>query len=43
MMALLGGKERAVVEWVRLLEAAGLSLARQLPTESEFTIFECHA
>jgi len=43
MMALLGGKERHVGEWKTLLEKTGLALARELSTESEFTIFECRA
>lgn len=40
MMALLGGRERSLTEWERLLAAAELKLERQIPTASEFTISE---
>ncbi len=41
MMALLGGRERSLPEWERLLGAADLALVQQHPTASEFTISEC--
>jgi hypothetical protein len=42
MMVLLGGRERTGSEWEGLVRAAGLELARHVPTESEFTIAEAH-
>jgi C-methyltransferase len=40
MMALLGGRERTIVEWEQLLRSADLQLERHISTESEFTIAE---
>jgi hypothetical protein len=40
MMSLLGGRERTMRELEGLLARAGLSLAREIPTASEFTIAE---
>jgi C-methyltransferase len=40
MMALLGGRERTRFDWERLLSSAQLRLRSEIPTESEFTIFE---
>jgi hypothetical protein len=40
MLVLTGGHERSLAEYGQLLEAAGLELARIIPTESEWSVLE---
>jgi hypothetical protein len=43
MMASTGGLERTSDEYESLLHQAGLTLARVVPTASNFSILEAHA
>jgi C-methyltransferase len=40
MMALLGGRERSVVEWAELFRRSGLRLSNTIPTDVGFTLVE---
>ncbi len=41
MMVITGGRERTASEYARLLESAGFSIGRIIPSQSVMTIIEC--